>query len=452
MLNVTLLAKGSLVRTQTLLMAGDGLAAFTSIAPLYYLGPWSSRIPLWVFLYLPVVLVLSFLCEIYRPEQLTARKKIIRSVIACSLSFLVLAFFAGTTQGSYGHLAISLLLFFLFQNTWQQMYQKTSDSHFFAENVLVLGTGSNAKKIEKLIQASPGKYILRGYVRTPVDPVTVSESQIVGAINDIVALAKHHNAHVIIIALTERRGNLAIDKLVTCKLMGVRIMDYPSFFEAMTGKIPVEDINPSWLVQSRGFLITPLIRLFKRMIDIVVASAVLLLVLPFFPIIAVIIKLDSPGNIFYLQERVGENQKPFTIYKFRSMRENAEKAGEASWASENDPRITAFGSFMRKARIDELPQLINVLKGDMSFIGPRPERPEFVQQISKVTPYYLERHAVKPGITGWAQVMYPYGSSIGDSVEKLRYDLYYINHLSLFLELIIILETIKVVLFRKGGR
>jgi sugar transferase (PEP-CTERM system associated) len=282
--------------------------------------------------------------------------------------------------------------------------------------------------------------------------VTVPSSAIVGTIDDIVELSKRHNAHTIVIALTERRGNLVIEKLVTCKLMGVRIMDYPSFFEVTTGKIPVEEINPSWLVQSSGFFITPFIRLMKRIVDVLFASTLLVVTLPLLPVIACGIKLTSKGPVFYLQKRVGVNGRPFTIFKFRSMADNAEQGTGASWARENDPRVTPIGAFIRKTRIDELPQLVNVLKGDMSFIGPRPERPEFVEKISRVTPYYLERHAVKPGITGWAQVMYPYGSSLGDSVEKLRYDLYYINNLSFVLEILIVLETIKVVLFRRGGR
>jgi exopolysaccharide biosynthesis polyprenyl glycosylphosphotransferase len=190
----------------------------------------------------------------------------------------------------------------------------------------------------------------------------------------------------------------------------------------------------------------------KRAIDVAFATLLLALVLPFFPLLALLIRMDSPGPVFYLQERVGANGKPFTIIKFRSMRWNAEKDTGAAWASENDPRVTKLGAFLRRTRIDELPQLVNVLRGDMSFIGPRPERPEFVAEICKVTPWYLERHAVKPGITGWAQVMYPYGASLGDSVEKLRYDLYYINNLSFFLDMFILLETVKVVLFRRGGR
>jgi exopolysaccharide biosynthesis polyprenyl glycosylphosphotransferase len=234
--------------------------------------------------------------------------------------------------------------------------------------------------------------------------------------------------------------------------MGIRIVDFPNFYETLTGKIPVESINPSWLVQSSGFLITPFIRAMKRIFDILVSSTVLVITLPFFPLFVCLVLYKSPGPVFYFQKRVGQNGHLFTIYKFRTMGIDAEKYKGAAWAQENDPRISRYGQFLRKTRIDELPQLVNVLKGDMSFIGPRPERPEFVKQICEVTPYYMERHAVKPGITGWAQVMYPYGASLGDSVEKLRYDLYYINHLSLFLELLIVFETVKVILFRRGGR
>ncbi|MCA1786833.1 MAG: exopolysaccharide biosynthesis polyprenyl glycosylphosphotransferase, partial [Desulfobacteraceae bacterium] len=240
--------------------------------------------------------------------------------------------------------------------------------------------------------------------------------------------------------------------LVTCKLMGVKIVDYPSFYERVTGKIPVEHINPGWLVQSRGFLITPFIRLLKKILDLGFASIFLIICLPFFPLVALAIKLDSSGPVFYFQKRVGLHGNLFTIYKFRSMQVGSEKDSVAAWTMEDDPRTTRFGKLMRRTRIDELPQIVNVLKGDMSFIGPRPEQPQFVEQISRVTPYYSERHAVKPGITGWAQIMYPYGASLGDAVEKLRYDLYYINNLSLFLELYIIFETIKIVLFRRGGR
>ncbi len=433
-------------------MGGDALAGIIALMPFAMSRPSGDGLLFWHFGFIPVVLLSAFLCEVYSSDKLIFKVKMMRSALGAVLALLSLLLLFDGGSGGSGQLFLSMLLFWVFQNGWQSVYQKSTDSLFFAENVLVIGTGAMAKKVDNLITTSPGRYTLVGYIETANDPVTVPRDAIVGHIDEIVELSKRHNAHAIVIALTERRGNLVIGSLVTCKLMGVRIMDYPSFFEMITGKIPVEDINPSWLVQSSGFLITPFIRLMKRIIDIVVASIVLMITLPFFPVVALLIKWSSPGPIFYFQERVGANGKHFTIYKFRSMAQDAEKETGASWAKENDPRVTGVGAFMRKTRVDELPQLVNVLKGDMSFIGPRPERPEFVQEISKVTPYYLERHAVKPGITGWAQVMYPYGASLGDSVEKLRYDLYYINNLSFFLEFLIILETIKVVLFRRGGR
>ena len=435
-----------------MLTGGDTLAALVSLIPAVLSNSPGEGLVFWQYCFFPMVLFSSFLCEVYTTEKLIFKVKLIRSALGAALSFAVLLLFFSSVRGIYVELLLSLLLFLILQNSWQSLYQKSTDSLFFAQRILVLGTGSMAAKVEKLIAASKDRYTLAGYVQTANDPVTVPSKAIVGVIDDIVELSKRHNAHAIVIALTERRGNLVIEKLVTCKLMGVRIMDYPSFFEVTTGKIPVEDINPSWLVQSSGFFITPFVRLMKRIIDVLLASTLLLVTLPLLPVIACGIKLTSKGPVFYLQKRVGVNGRLFTIFKFRSMADNAEQDTGASWARQNDPRVTPIGAFMRKTRIDELPQLVNVLKGDMSFIGPRPERPEFVEKISRVTPYYLERHAVKPGITGWAQVMYPYGASLGDSVEKLRYDLYYINNLSFFLEILIVLETIKVVLFRRGGR
>ncbi len=449
---MALFAKGSPVRNLAVLAGGDALVALISLMPSILSEAPGEAPLLWHYCFFPVVLFSSFLCEVYTTDKLIFKIKLIRSVLGAVLSFAVLLLLFSSVRGIFVVLFLSLLFFLILQNCWQILYQKSTDSLFFAENILVLGTGSVAEKVEKLIASSKGRHTLAGYVQTANDPVTVPSSAIVGTIDDIVELSKRHNAHTIVIALTERRGNLVIEKLVTCKLMGVRIMDYPSFFEVTTGKIPVEEINPSWLVQSSGFFITPFIRLMKRIVDVLFASTLLVVTLPLLPVIACGIKLTSKGPVFYLQKRVGVNGRPFTIFKFRSMADNAEQGTGASWARENDPRVTPIGAFIRKTRIDELPQLVNVLKGDMSFIGPRPERPEFVEKISRVTPYYLERHAVKPGITGWAQVMYPYGSSLGDSVEKLRYDLYYINNLSFVLEILIVLETIKVVLFRRGGR
>ena len=447
-----LLEKGSLLRNKIFLMLGDVLAGIfalylTTTQPFEILN-----LPIWALFFIPSVILFSFLCEVYQPEKWVFKDRLIRSSFAAALSSLLLVIFCFFQKAEFSPLVISMGMFFIVQNCWQILFNKSNDADFFSEKIIVMGTGDQALTVEKLIEDTPGKYSLLGYVKPAIEPVSVDSSKILGSIDDIVNIARQTKAHAIVIALTERRGNLVTDKLLTCKLMGIRIIDYPSFFELVTGKIPIEHINPGWLVQSSGFLITPFIRRLKKMLDIIFSSLLLALCLPFFPIIAIIIKLDSSGPVFYFQTRVGLNGKNFSIYKFRSMTDDSEKQTGAAWAMENDPRVTRMGAFMRKTRIDELPQLINVLKGDMSFIGPRPERPEFVSQISQATPYYLERHAIKPGITGWAQIMYPYGASIGDSVEKLRYDLYYINNLSLFLEILIVFETIKIVLFRRGGR
>jgi exopolysaccharide biosynthesis polyprenyl glycosylphosphotransferase len=214
----------------------------------------------------------------------------------------------------------------------------------------------------------------------------------------------------------------------------------------------LEDITPSWFIFSDGFRITPLKKKLKRTCDVIAAAIGLILASPIFPLLALLIKSDSPGPVFLRQMRMGEREKPFALYKFRTMRQNAENETGAVWARKHDARITRTGGFLRKTRLDEIPQLYNVLKGDMSLIGPRPERPEFVDTLKEAIPYYSERHFVKPGVTGWAQISYPYGASVEDAIEKLRYDLFYIKHMSLFFDLVILLETIKVVLFGRGGR
>lgn len=450
-----LLAKGNVIRYQVMLMGGD---VIIGICTLVFTAPfWSNQTytPTWVYLFIPAILTASFVCA-SRPGSLTFISKIFRSLCAATsvffFLFFFLFFFPNNPVINLWHLIICLILFFSIQLGWQFLFRYAYDSVLLQKNILIIGTGPMAKKVENLIRTESGQHHLVGYIATPTDPISVEKEAIVGSMQDIAEIAQLHNAYAIVIALTEKRGNLIVDKLVTCKLMGVRIIEFPSFFEMLTGKIPVEDINPSWLVQGSGFLITPFVRIIKRILDIILAFLLMVVSIPFLIPVALMIKLSSPGPVVYLQQRVGLHNRLFTIYKFRSMTVDAEQDTGVAWAKENDPRITSFGVFMRKTRIDELPQLWNVFKGDMSFIGPRPERPEFVEEITKHTKYYEERHAVKPGITGWAQVMYPYGASIGDSIEKLRYDLYYINNLSFILEILIVLETIKVVLFRKGGR
>jgi sugar transferase (PEP-CTERM system associated) len=233
-------------------------------------------------------------------------------------------------------------------------------------------------------------------------------------------------------------------------MRGIQVEDWPTFYEKETGKILVTDLRPSWLIFSDGFVKTSRTEIIKRLLDLGLSLVGLVLALPIMAAVAFIIKLESRGSVLFRQARLGQNGRVFILNKFRSMREDAEKDTGPVWAQDRDPRITRVGSFLRRTRLDELPQLFNVLLGDMSFIGPRPERPEFVYALQKQIPFYMERLSVKPGITGWAQVRYRYGATVEDAIEKLQYDLYYIKNLSLFLDLVILIATIQVVLFARG--
>jgi sugar transferase (PEP-CTERM system associated) len=257
----------------------------------------------------------------------------------------------------------------------------------------------------------------------------------------------------VIVAVRERRGgNLPMEELLECKLEGVSIVDLPSFFERETGHVQLDALNPSWMVFSDGFCRTSVRNLVKRIFDVCSSLGLLILTLPVFLVTAVLIALESGFPVFYRQVRVGECGRPFAVLKFRSMCVDAERDGTPQWAKKGDARVTRVGAVIRMLRIDELPQLFNVLRGDMSFVGPRPERPFFVRELEREIPYYSSRHTVKPGITGWAQIRYPYGASVEDARHKLQFDLYYAKNHSLFLDLIILLQTAQVVLLGKGAR
>jgi|SRR5579884_532279 len=261
-----------------------------------------------------------------------------------------------------------------------------------------------------------------------------------------------HQVRKVVIALNDRRKQLPVEALLNLRVQGVEVVEGVSFYEQISGKILVRPLRPSSLIFSEGFNRMSIMRVTKRALDILLASVGLIVSLPIFLILGILIKLDSKGPIFYRQERVGEKGKNFMVIKFRSMRQDAERATGPVWASENDPRVTRLGRVMRLLRLDEIPQMINVLKGEMSFVGPRPERPVFVDQLRKKIPYYDLRFTVKPGLTGWAQIKYQYGSTEEDALEKLQYDLYYIKHLSPLFDMTIVMETIRVILGGKGAR
>ena len=336
---------------------------------------------------------------------------------------------------------------------WRVAFNYFSHDPYLEERVLVVGTGHTAQLVAKQIGGQHDfAYRLVGFVDDNEGIHVVRHDEVLGKAADLRRIIVEHQVDRIIVGLSDRRGRLPIQELLQAKLSGVRVEDVTTTYERLTGKILLDDLKPSWLIFSDGFRASRLTRSVKRMLDLSLSMIGFLLAAPLMAITALAIRLDSPGSILYSQERVGENGRIFTVYKFRSMRTDAERGGQPMWARDKDDRVTRVGRFIRATRLDELPQLWNVMRGDMSFVGPRPERPFFVEQLAREIPFYVQRHAVKPGLTGWAQVKYQYGSSIEDAVEKLRYDLYYIKHVSIFFDLTIVLDTVKVILFGKGAK
>ena len=336
--------------------------------------------------------------------------------------------------------------------TWRSLYYLILEKKLFSQEIILIGTGETAG----LIVAEMASNQESGFtIRALIGPHAPAFSSVDFPVFSGLAALPHNSPlsriNHIVVALDDRRGTMPITDLLNYKLKGAIIEDGISFYETITGKILVEKVNPAWLIFSEGFDYSRMTYLVKRFLDFFLALFGLTLSRPVSLITALLIKIESPGPVLYRQERVGERGKLFSIIKFRSMCQDAEKDG-AVWARTNDDRVTRFGRFIRKVRIDEIPQMWNVLLGQMSFVGPRPERPVFVEQLSNKLPYYSLRHAAKPGITGWAQVCYPYGASEEDALRKLEYDLYYIKHQSFFIDMLIIFRTVKTVLFQKGSR
>jgi sugar transferase (PEP-CTERM system associated) len=421
-----------------------------TVGKLMELGP--SRICIFAF----VLVFVSYLVETYKYRRNFKNSEIVvRIILSLVVSFFILStlyYSVPFFMFGRGVIVIALLVFGTLQILCFAGYQWCKRFRGFAKRILILGAGPLACRMGDIIPVTDGNYILSGYVNCSNESVHVPADTILETREELYETVRREKADQIVVSLTERRGVLPLQEIMTCKLSGIEVVDAPSFYEQMTGKLLLENINPSWFIFSDGFRITALTRIIKRVLDVVCSAAGILMVLPFLPFIVLAIKLDSPGPVLFRQERVGERERNFVLFKFRTMREDAELGTGAVWAQKEDPRATRVGNFYRKSRIDEIPQLFNVLKGEMSLVGPRPERPEFVDKLKTVIPYYSERHFVKPGVTGWAQVRYPYGASVEDALEKLRYDLYYIKNLTLTFDLMIILETVKVVLFRRGSR
>lgn len=332
---------------------------------------------------------------------------------------------------------------------------KSSEFGLLESRIIFLGSGALARECGELAMHNIAyhKYNIVGYVPVAKEETCIAPANLLPNDESLTALTAKHNVGEIIVSVQNRRGgNLPIKELLDCKLYGVKVTDAATFFEREACQIRVDSLQPSWLVFGTGFDQSFLRAFCKRSFDLVVSLVIFTVSIPAMLITALCIYLEDRGPILYKQERVGKDGQPYMVLKFRSMRNDAEKAGKPQWAKSNDPRTTRIGAIIRKLRIDELPQILNVLKGEMSFVGPRPERPFFVQQLNEQIPFYNVRHSIKPGITGMAQVRYPYGASVEDAVQKLQYDLYYVKNNSLFLDILILIDTLQVVLLGKGAR
>lgn len=399
-------------------------------------------------------------CDLYDLRTLSDRRDLLRGLLralgAASFILAVLYYWIPALVIGRGVFALASVPIVGLVVGWRMAFEWLSLRGAPAERLLIVGTNGAAVALARELfeRRSELGVELVGFVDT--DPAKVGSPLInpgiIGTIADIPGIVRDRRVDRVVVSLVEARGRLPMNDLLAMKLtQGVRFDHLASVYEQYTGKIAVENLRPSWMIFSEGFRKSSTLEAIKRSFDILLSLIGLVLAAPIMAVVAPAIRFTSPGSALYSQNRVGKDGKIFTIYKFRSMRADAEAATGAVWAKTGDARVTPFGRFLRRSRLDELPQLWNVLIGDMSFVGPRPERPEFITELSKQIPFYGQRHAVRPGLTGWAQVRHRYGSSVEDSLQKLQYDLYYIKHMSFAFDVLIVLETVKTVLMRVGS-
>jgi sugar transferase (PEP-CTERM system associated) len=400
-----------------------------------------------------LTLLCSYYFDLYEPQRISARWEIyFRLLLVLGfISFLLAAILYLFPSADIGHyvlvLGLIFLTFALFM--WRSAYEWIIGREIFREKVYVLGGGERARTVVDILNARKdvGMEVV-GWGDTGINKGERKEA-FVSAL--LPFLAPKPSVDRVIVALEDRRGELPINELLKLRFKGVVIEEAATVLERLTGKLHLETLRPSSFIYAEGFRIRPSQQIARRIVSTVTAATGLLIFLPFFPFVVLLVRLSSPGPIFFRQVRVGLGGRNFTVYKFRTMRTDAEAAG-AKWATKDDPRVTRIGRFMRKTRLDEVPQLWNVLRGDMGFVGPRPERPEFVPLLAEKIPYFDLRHMIRPGLTGWAQVRFGYGATMEQNREKLEFDLYYIKHMSLGLDLLIMFETIKTILRRQGAQ
>ena len=435
---------------------GEGIVIYVSvvIAAWFRIGTDFSLFDKWVIL---KSLLITITCQlslyyhdlydlkvVHNIKELGTR--LLQALGVVTILFGMMYFFAPGLMIGEGIFVIIIGVMIFLIVSWRLGYNFILDRNLFNQKIFIIGSGELAKEIHREIKDKRDS----GY--KVVQLIKERELNQEFTNRDLCDNAQEAQVKKIIVAMEEKRGNFPLDQLLRCRTEGIEILEGTSFYEMLMGKLYVRQINPAWLIFSEGFRKSRFKSFAKRSGDLILSILMLIMLSPLMLITALLIKFESRGPIIFSQERTGQNGKPFRINKFRSMVADAEKNTGPVWAGENDDRVTRVGRIIRKLRIDELPQLWNVFRGEMSFVGPRPERPHFIQQLEKEIPYYAERCSVKPGLTGWAQVCYPYGASVEDAVEKLNYDLFYIKNLTFFLDLLVIFRTVKIVLFGKGAR
>ena len=447
------------VRT-LILLVGEGLIVFISllIGTILCYGQDSYIVLNFEYGYDKIIIVTAAILlfshwfDLYNPINLDAHRGLyfrlflVPGIVAITLAAVGYIF----PSALLGNSALLLGLFILTLGlvAWRSTYAWLAQQSFLQQRVYVLGTGERAHRlVQGLRQVSQLGINVVGW-SGDLDGEVSRQS----LAQDMMGRVHQSTVHRVIVAMEDRRENMPMLELLRLRLNGIHIEEATSWLEKISGKIEVEQLYPSWIIFATGFRFSGAFRLMRRVLNCAVAFAGLLLALPVIPFVALAIVLDSPGPIFYSQKRVGRLGRIFHCYKFRTMRQDAEADTGPTWAGDGDPRITRVGKFLRSSRLDEIPQLWCVMKGDMAFVGPRPERPEFVDRLTKEIPYYGVRHMVRPGITGWAQVRYKYGNTVEDAKEKLQYDLFYLKNASIALDVLIMFQTIKIVTLGRGGQ
>lgn len=445
-----------LLLCEALIVSGSFfLAAFILLGlPDAYLALNYEGGALKIFAVTALTILCSYYFDLYAPQRMSSRFEIyFRLMIVIGvLSMLLSAVCYAYPDFNIGQnvLFVGLVILTVAVLAWRSAYEWVLGQEVFREHVYVLGRGERAERMVDAInqRGDLGMYVV-GWEGRVENEQSVRE-ELAGELLALrTAVPKIDR---VIIAMQDRRGRMPVRELLDLRLAGIKVEDATTLLERISGKIQLDGLYPSALIFSEGFRIRTSLLLARRVVSILIATTGLILVLPLFPLLVLAVRLSSPGPIFFRQERVGLRGEPFTVLKFRTMRQDAEAKTGAVWATKTDPRVTPVGAFMRKTRLDEIPQLWNVLLGDMGFVGPRPERPEFVQWLTEQIPYYNLRHIIRPGLTGWAQVRYGYGATLEETKQKLEFDLYYIKHMSIPLDLLIIFETIKTILLRKGAQ